>query len=67
MREPNTVVLTETLARRLFGAADPLGKIVTLDSETDLRVAGVMADVPVNSHLAFDAALTDPVKALRYE
>jgi putative ABC transport system permease protein len=51
---PFTVVLTETSARKYFGESDPLGKVLRLDSAKDLEVTGVIKDVPLNSHLAFD-------------
>jgi putative ABC transport system permease protein len=54
LAEPNTVVLTEQLAARVFGAEDPVGRVVRLRDE-DLRVTGVMADVPPTSHVRFDA------------
>jgi putative ABC transport system permease protein len=53
--EPNTVVLSKSMARRLFGDADPVGQVVRANQETDFRVTGVAADPPPNSHLMFDA------------
>ena len=58
LREPNTVVLTRTMANRLFGEVDPVGKTVTIDNDTDVRVAGVMDDVPDHSHLDFEAVFS---------
>ena len=55
LREPGTVVLTEATARRYFGDRDPLGQTLTLNDSSVLRVTGVIADVPPNSHLQFDA------------
>jgi putative ABC transport system permease protein len=53
---PKSVVITETLARKLFGEADPMGQIltITVDSYT---VTGVMRDVPRNSHLRFSCVI----------
>ncbi|HEX9972049.1 MAG TPA: ABC transporter permease [bacterium] len=48
-----SIVLTETLAKKCFGNEDPMGKIVQM-SDTDLKVTGVMKDIPHNSHLQFD-------------
>ena len=58
LREPGTVVLTEALARRIFGEADPVGRTVTLDDDAELRVVAVAEDVPANSHLVFDAVVS---------
>ncbi len=52
--EPNTVVLTETMARKYFGADDPIDKVIRLDDTFDLRVTGVIEDVPSNTHFHYD-------------
>lgn len=52
--KPGSIVITETLAKKIFGAEDPIGKTVKLNQNTDLFVNGVIADVPKNSHLQFD-------------
>jgi len=54
LAEPNSIVITEKTAQRLFGNQDPMGKSLTVDNSLDLTVTGVMADVPANSHLQFD-------------
>jgi putative ABC transport system permease protein len=53
----NSIVLSETGARRIFGDADPMGKVISLkhfwathDREIDLLVTGVYRDYPSNSH-----------------
>lgn len=53
LREPYTVVLTESMARKYFGKQSALGKTIRLDNEWDLRVTGVIKDLPSNTHLAF--------------
>jgi len=54
LSRPDAVVLTETLAEKLFGSQDPIGKTVTLDARDDRVVTGVIRDLPGNSHLRFD-------------
>jgi putative ABC transport system permease protein len=50
-----SVVLTEETARKYFGDEDPIGKIFHVAIlEGDFKVAGVIADIPLNSHLRFD-------------
>ena len=49
--EPNTIVLSEDVARRLFGDQDPLGRVLKVGDKYDMRVTGVMKDIPRNSHL----------------
>jgi putative ABC transport system permease protein len=57
LSEPNSIVLSETLAAKCFGAEDPLDRTI----ETQVggqrvlqKVTGVMRDVPRNSHFRFE-------------
>jgi putative ABC transport system permease protein len=54
LERPDSLVLTESVAARYFGAEDPLGQTITLDNRRDLTVTGVMRDLPENTHLSFD-------------
>jgi ABC-type antimicrobial peptide transport system permease subunit len=47
--EPNSIMLSESTAKAMFGNANPLDKIVKLDSKEALKVTGVYADLPYNS------------------
>ncbi len=49
LKDPSAILLTESLAKALFGDADPMNKLVKLDNKTDLRVAGVYEDLPRNT------------------
>ncbi|MEM1041800.1 MAG: ABC transporter permease [Bacteroidota bacterium] len=56
LADPEGLVLTETLAQKLFGTADPLGEAMEVsffDSLYTYTVTGIAADVPANSHLQF--------------
>lgn len=58
---PNTVVLTESAASRYFGEEDPIGKILTFStssSQQNFEVTGIIADMPVRSHLRYDFLLS---------
>jgi putative ABC transport system permease protein len=48
------VILTETLAKNLFGNEDPINKVIKLDNKENLKVEGVIADRPKNSTLELD-------------
>lgn len=54
LTEPNSIVLTQKAAHKLFGDVDALNQTVRMDS-TDFRVTGVMKDIPFFSHLQFEA------------
>jgi hypothetical protein len=49
LRDPASVLLSESLARTLFGARDPMGKAVTLGNKFTVQVRGVYRDLPANS------------------
>jgi ABC-type antimicrobial peptide transport system permease subunit len=51
LAQPNQVFLSESTARRYFGAANPVGKTFKLGSKVTVQVAGVVQDPPVQSHL----------------
>jgi putative ABC transport system permease protein len=58
----NSIVLTETTARRYFGDDDPIGKTLKLSGQRpgleDVAVTAVIADVPLQSHFHFDFLLS---------
>ncbi len=54
LRDPYSIVLTETTAKALFGNEDPLYKTVRYDNKNDLRVTGILKDIPANSTLQFN-------------
>ncbi len=58
LREPNSVVLTQDAARRLFGTDAVLGRTITLGSVLDVRVTGVIGPIPEPSYFGHSAAAT---------
>ena len=54
---PNSLVISESLARRIFGNEDPLGKLLSFEQfeSRALQVTGIIRDVPRNSHFRFHA------------
>ncbi len=57
LKDPYSVVLTETAARKLFGDGSALGKAVRFDT-LDYQVTGIMKDVPFFSHINFEALVS---------
>lgn len=58
LNNPNSVVMTESAAKKYFGSADPIGKVVSLNvDQLQLKVTGIAEDVPSNSHLDFDMVM----------
>ncbi|GHM98884.1 ABC transporter permease [Cytophagales bacterium WSM2-2] len=52
--EPNSIAITQTLAKRIFGDADPIGKTIKLNQTTELHVVALVEDPPKSSHIQFD-------------
>ena len=52
--EPGSIVLSESLARRMFGDKDPIGQSIGYDESNSFLVTGVVKDPPPNSHLQFN-------------
>ena len=53
-KDPYSVVLDQTTTKALFGNEDPIGKVVNLDNRNNVKVTGVVKDVPENSSLKFN-------------
>ncbi|MCC7401114.1 MAG: ABC transporter permease [Chitinophagaceae bacterium] len=51
--EPNTVVISETAAKKYFSTVDAAGKTIEIDKKP-FKVTAVIKDMPHNSHFHFD-------------
>ena len=56
LNEPNTVVITESTAKKYFGTTDAVGKTIETNdnNSTIYKVTAVIKDIPTNSHFNFD-------------
>jgi putative ABC transport system permease protein len=54
---PDSLVLTESAAKRYFGGAPAFGKTVSINNQRDAVVRAVIRDVPANSDLRFDVLI----------
>ena len=51
---PNAAVISQTLARKIFGDRDPVGETLKGSYDRSHHVVGVMEDMPANSGIKFD-------------
>lgn len=61
LKNPQTLVMTESTAKKYFGQDDPLGKIIRLGKDNrqqNYEVTGVVRDIPDNSYIQFDVMLS---------
>ncbi len=56
LTSPNTIVLTESLSKNIFGDLSPLGQKIIIDKK-DYEVTGVIKDLPTNTDLQFSALI----------
>ena len=54
LKDPYSIVLTEETAKSLFGNDPPIGKMVRFDNENELRVTGILKNLPANSTIQFN-------------
>ncbi len=57
LKAPDEIVLTERLARKIFGKDSALGGTLLVNGNLSFRVAGIVKDPPSTSTLAFNALL----------
>jgi len=61
LREANTLVISQAMARKYFGTEDPVGKhmrIGTSDEQQDYEVTAVVMDRPENTYFEFDMLMS---------
>jgi ABC-type antimicrobial peptide transport system permease subunit len=51
LSDPSTILINASLAKTLFGDADPINKMIRLDNKDNYKVAGVFQDFPHNTSL----------------
>ncbi len=59
LKEPNTLVLTERMAKKYFGDENPIGKLLGMGNDNKTyKVTGLAKDTPSNSHFVFNVLLS---------
>ena len=56
LQEPNSVVITETVAARIYGDQNPMGQSFIMEEQV-YTVTAVVKDIPPNTHFSFDMLL----------
>src|SRR5687767_4276333 len=49
LKEMNTILISASVAKTYFDSEDPIGKVLRVDDDVDVKVAGVYEDIPHNS------------------
>lgn len=53
LKEPNSIVIDETTAKKYFNSTDVVGKTLFVDNNTNCKITGVIKDIPKQSHFHF--------------
>jgi putative ABC transport system permease protein len=54
LKDPYSMVVTQKLARELFGAENPIGKVVRIDNKDNFKITGILKDLPNNTQFDFE-------------
>jgi putative ABC transport system permease protein len=57
LNDMHSIVVTEKLAKSLFGDEDAMGKVVKLDNQDNFKVTGIIKDLPANTRFNFEYLL----------
>lgn len=57
---PNMAVLTEKYAKKYFGEANPINQILNINNKQDVKVIGVLKDIPGNTDLRTEVFISLP-------
>jgi putative ABC transport system permease protein len=57
LKEPNSIVITESTAKAFFNDQDPINQLIKIDNGQELKVTGVVKDVPKQSFFNFEYVL----------
>ncbi|MES2625624.1 MAG: ABC transporter permease [Pseudomonadota bacterium] len=60
LEQPNTIVLTESIARKYFGSEQPIGQTLMIERAIPAQVTGIIRDLPHNTHLDLSVVVSMP-------
>jgi putative ABC transport system permease protein len=58
LSKPGSIVLSQGLAKKYFGDADPMGRMMKWDNAMDVMVTGILGEIPRNSHIQFEGLVS---------
>ena len=66
LKEGNSIVITESIAKKYFNKENPIGKTLFFSGfKTDLKITGVLKDIPPNSSMNFNFLISSNSTKLR--
>jgi len=58
LKEPNSIVLTESIAKKYYGNTDPMGRVINVENQFNAKVTGVIKDLPPNRSVPIQILLS---------
>jgi len=58
LTKPGSIVLSQALAKKYFGDADPMGQMMKWDNAMDVQVTGILGEIPRDSHIEFEGLVS---------
>ena len=65
LSDPYSIVLTQQLAKKIFGDEDAMGKIIKIENTENYKVAGILKDLPGNTQFNFEYLMSYEHKTLK--
>ncbi|MCP4725734.1 MAG: ABC transporter permease, partial [bacterium] len=65
--DPSSIIISERIAEKYFPGIDPVGEIINFEGERDFRIAGVLKDLPKNSHFNIDFLVSVENQRILYD
>ncbi len=56
--EPNSILITQTMAKKYFDHEDPMGQTLEFLGDHNYQVTGILEDSPLNAHFQFDGLIS---------
>lgn len=59
LKEPNSIIITEDLAMRIFNRKDVMGKNLRFSNLSDFKITGILKNLPLNSSFSFNSLISE--------
>jgi putative ABC transport system permease protein len=59
LTEVNTAIITQKLAKKYFGGENAMGKIIRINNKVDLKITGILKDLPLNTDRTQEIYVSD--------
>ncbi|HMG69357.1 MAG TPA: ABC transporter permease [Chitinophagaceae bacterium] len=65
MKDPYSILITQKLAKKIFGNDEPMGKIIKVENDENYKVSGILKDLPNNTQFNFEYLMSYEHKTMK--